>query len=281
MIDDIGRTAVDDLRRSVTEDLFPEDMLRRLHETRRRRNFAAAGSAGLVTILLVAVTALGTGLRGDALSTPPAGPGTPTASPQDDDSALPREACEAARITCLGDRRVRVDLPVPVVLEVPESFLGRMQLWGATAVEDYRTDVGTVGVTILERARPVRYDDSWETDRTAGTTARSVARWLADRPFFSGAVTSRITVGGLPSWRVAPTVRGGARMPVIKGEAAAPTFAGDEVSIGSSPTLDGEYVVLDVPGAGLTVIWTWSYSRGPAVLAESRSYVDALRFLTD
>ena len=257
-------------------------MLRRLHETRRRRNLAAAGSAGLVTILLVAVTALGTALRGDALSTPPQGPGTPTASPAGrrlgapprglrGGTASPVSATDACGSTCQSR----------FVLEVPESFLGRMQLWGATAVEDYRTDVGTVGVTILEQARPVRYDDSWETDRTAGTTARSVARWLADRPFFSGAVASRITVGGLPSWRVAPTVRGGARMPVIKGEAAAPTFAGDEVSIGSSPTLDGEYVVLDVPGAGLTVIWTWSYSRGPAVLAESRSYVDALRFVTD
>ena len=63
----------------------------------------------------------------------------------------------------------------------------------------------------------------------------------------------------------------GPRMPVIKGEAAAPTFAGDEVSMGSSPDLDGEYVVLEVPGAGLTVIWTWSDPRGPAVLAESRA----------
>ena len=139
-----------------------------------------------------------------------------------------------------------------------------MLLTGASTVEDYRTDVDKVGITIVEGARAVTYDDTWEADPSAGTDAPSVARWLADRPFFSDAVTTRITVGGLPAWRVTPTMRPGADLPVSKGVPAAPTFAGNGASMGSGPDLDGEYVILDVPGAGLTVIWTWSATRAPA-----------------
>ena len=91
MIDDIGRTAVDDLRRSVTEDLFPDDMLRRLHETRRRRNLAGVGAAGLVTVILVAATSLARFGR-DTVSAPPAGRGT-TTDRRVSEVRLPPEVC--------------------------------------------------------------------------------------------------------------------------------------------------------------------------------------------
>jgi hypothetical protein len=280
MIDDIGRTAVDDLRRSVTEDLFPDDMLRRLHETRRRRSLAGVSAVGLVTVVLAVGTYVSGAFGLGPMAAPPAGRGTPTDAPRSE-VRLPPEVCAEPRISCLGDRRVLVGLRVPVEVDVPESFVGRMLLTGASMVEDYRTDVDKVGITIVEGARAVTYDDTWETDPSAGTDGPSVARWLADRPFFSDAVTTRITVSGLPAWRVTPTMRRGAELPVSKGIPAAPTFAGNGSAMGSGPDLDGEYVILDVPGAGLTVIWTWSTQQGPDVLAESRRYVDALRFVTD
>ena len=281
MIDDLGRTAVDDLRRTVGDGLAPDDMLQRLHQARRRRGIAGVTSFAVVVLLVVAVALTGTGVGRDTVTTPPAGTRTPTSEATDSDATLSPEVCATPRVTCLGGRRVQVDLPVPVRLTVPDSFVGRLQLWGRNAVEDYRVGVDRVGVTVLEDARPVVYDDSWETDPSAGRTARSVARWLADRPFFSQAVTTRITLDGLPAWRVTPTVRPGAAMPVTKGDfPAAPTFAGTAVTITSSPDVPAEYVLVDVPGAGLTVIWSWSYGHGPTVLAANRAYVDALRFVT-
>src|SRR6187402_2221035 len=107
MIDDIGRTAVDDLRRTVTVDLSPDDMLRQLHETRRRRSIAGVTSFGLVLLLVVAVALTGSGLGRDTVSTPPAEKGTPTSQPGPD-SRLSRGTCRMDLVTCLGDREVRV-----------------------------------------------------------------------------------------------------------------------------------------------------------------------------
>ena len=280
MIDDIGRTAVDDLRRTVTVDLSPDDMLRQLHETRRRRSIAGVTSFGLVLLLVVAVALTGSGLGRDTVSTPPAEKGTPTSRPGPD-SRLSRGTCRMDLVTCLGDREVRVDLRGPVQVDVPESF-GDLQVWDSSTFEAFRGDVEHVGVLVAERARPVKYDDTWETDPAAGTSARSVARWLANRPFFADTVATRITLDGLPAWRVAPTVRRDAAMPVSKGDLpAAPTFAGTAVTISSGPHIPAEYVLVDVPGVGLTVIWSWSYSQGPAVLAGNREYLEALHFVTD
>jgi hypothetical protein len=269
MIDDIGRTAVDELRRTVGDDLAPDDMLRRLHSARRRRTRAAAGSAGLVVVASLLLGGYVSGVVGPETAAPPAGHGTPTDAPPGQ-VQLRGRVCGDPRIACLGGRRAQVALTVPFRVDVPQTFAGDFQLGGPDAVEDYRSDIDHVGVAVLEGARPVVYDATWETDPGAGTTAAAVARWLADRPFFSDAVTTRITVGDLPAWRVTPTMRPGARLPVRKGRTTAPTFAGNGSSMGTGPGLDGEYVLLDVPGAGLTVIWSWSYEKGPEVLVESR-----------
>jgi hypothetical protein len=256
-------------------------MLRRLHLARRRRTRAAAGSAGLAVIVALLLGGYVSGVIGQPVEAgPPAGHGAPSDAPPAEVQLLGR-VCGDPRVACLGGRRAEVALTVPFRVDVPRTFVGDFNFGGPATVDDYRSDTDHVGVAVLEGARPVTYDGTWETDLDAGTTAAAVARWLADRPFFSDAVTTRIMVGDLPAWRVTPTMKPGVRLPANKGRATAPTFAGDGSSMGTGPGLDGEYVLLDVPGAGLTVIWSWSYEKGPEVLTENRRYVDALRFVTE
>jgi surface antigen len=47
---------------------------------------------------------------------------------------------------------------------------------------------------------------------------------------------------------------------------------------GYNNALLGEYTLLDVPGGGVTVIWSWNDSHNGQALAGNQAYVDGLSF---
>jgi hypothetical protein len=272
-IDDLARAAATDARRKAAQQVDPTVMLERLHRRHRSNTIVST-----VAALAVAAAVLVGGVV--VVTQPPSdkqvnGPVATRPTRVDD-------PCGDAAITCLGANRFRVALAVPVIVSLPDSFQGGFARYGSNAVENYRSDRGTTGVTVLENARPVRYDSSWSRDPAAGKTAESMATWLSTRPFLAGARVIETTVGGRAAWRVAARLKPNATLPATKlGEGeVAPTFARANVSMGYSRTLLGDYTLLDVPGAGVTVIWSWTLSHPRAALAGNRPYVDGLSFET-
>ncbi|MEO8329156.1 MAG: hypothetical protein ABI586_04035, partial [Candidatus Nanopelagicales bacterium] len=196
-------------------------------------------------------------------------------------TSLPSDSRCGPTVQCLSGNHYRVtDMPVPVTVDLPDNFQGAFSRFGAATLEDYRVDVGETGVTVFEDAVPVRNDGSWTRAPAAGTTAHSMATWLSHRPFLTHTKVTETTIGGRTAWLVTGDLKDGAPLLAVKdGYAAAPTFAGSPpATAGYSPTLTGEYTLVDLRGAGVTVIWSWTPPQTKGNLNESRAYTQGLSF---
>jgi hypothetical protein len=255
--------------------------LQRVDRSRRR------GGAALAVGVLAAVVAGGAWFASSQLKA--AAPTTPVPGATASHVSTAKPPCDLPLITCLGGNRYRVALVVPVTVTLPSTFQGAW-IVATSSLEDYRNDVpdGT-GVSILEGMAPARDDASWTRDPTAGTTAASVARWLSERPFLRDTTLQQTTVGGRPAWRVTGQLKPGAALPAQKNGTGqiAPTFTGGGPDTpanrgyggpGYAPNLTGDYTLLDLPGAGLTVIWSWSTNPQHPALAGNQAYIDGLSF---
>lgn len=264
-LDELARTATEQLYASATRGLDPADMQARLHRGRRRRAGAWTATAALLVALLAGL------LAATPWNRPPV--------PADRGGQLQVEnvaACRQPAVTCLGNRRIRVATDIPVTVTVPSTFA--LQVFVVPqGLELYRRDVDRAGVTVIENARPVRYDGSWRRDPAAGRTAASMAHWLAGRPFLQGTrVTSR-RVGGRTAWHVTGTFRPGAALPASKNLSdVAPTFARGAFTSGVTPDLPGTFTLVDQPRGGVTVIWSWTYGGDRSLLPGNRVMVQAL-----
>jgi hypothetical protein len=140
----------------------------------------------------------------------------------------------------------------------------------------------TTGVTVIENAMPVRNDDSWQRDAGAGTTAADMAQWLANRPFLCDSRVTTRQVGGRTAWLVEGALRSHAILSAAKNPdlMVAPTFSGSATvgnfTAGVAPDLPGEFTLVDQPGGGVTVIWSWSYHGTPSLLTRNRAMVTAI-----
>ena len=271
-IDEFGRAAATELRRNAAIAVNPGTMLNRLHRRRHRR---AAGSIIAALAVAAAVVAGGVLISHDEpakLHNKPVSPPTKTLT----------GLCANVEARCLGADKIRfVGLPVPVTVALPTTFPRDCSLESDT-IDCFRSDISTTGVSVYERARPVKYDNSWSRDPAAGTTAVSMARWLSERPFLIHTTLGRTTVGGLPAWRVTGDLRPGAALPAAKeGGDIAPTFAsgiGYDGIWGYRANLSGAYTLVDVPGAGVTAIWSWTLNHNQRALAGNQAFIDGLSF---
>jgi hypothetical protein len=277
-IDDLAREAATDARRTTAAKVVPDEMLLALHHTDRQRRRLATGAAIATVAVLVAIAGITfVGGRTDKAQAPPTTRRTPT-------TATGHGPCADPAITCLGSHRYRIALRVPVTVTVPHNFQTSFNINSRRELETYRSDLGNtgggVGVSIVERAVPVRYDSSWTRDPSAGTTAHSMAVWLRGRPFLRNAALTRTTVGGRPAWRVSGQLRPGADLPAAKGGVGnvAPTFKGRSGTEGYNRSLTGDYTLVQLPHAGVTVIWSWAFEHSRARLAGNQAYIDGLSF---
>jgi hypothetical protein len=87
-------------------------------------------------------------------------------------------------------------------------------------------------------------------------------------------------VGGRPAWHVTGDLKPGAALPAPKATGnVAPTFGrAYSDSMGYRPGLTGQYTLLDVPGAGVTVIWSWTVDHRDRVLAANQAFINGLSF---
>ena len=271
-IDARGRAAAADLQAAATSGLDPTAMLTKLERASRektRRGVVATLSA--VVVLLAGGAVMAGSLRSDTATVLGSNP-SPTPVTQN---------CPGApTVTCLGRNRYRIPLTVPVTVTLPANFQRDLNTLGtiATTLEVYRNDHDTTGVTILEGAIPIKNDPSFERDPAAGTSAQSVATWLAHRPFAVPTTPTRTSVGGLTAYRVEVALKPGA--PLLgthDANPAAPTFVGTNTQMGAWGNLRARYTLVDVPGAGLTVIWSWTLDN-PTALAGNQAFIDSISF---
>jgi hypothetical protein len=236
-------------------------------QARTRRRASAVLTAAAVAVVMVAGTWLVATQTGASNAPPPAAP----------PSVETEQGLCGSGVTCLGNDRYRVDLAVPVSLTLTRDFVEELTFYPGDMTLDTYRKAGDAGVAVLEHAVPVKYDGSWTRDPKAGRTAESVARWLSRRPFLEDTTLTRTTLDGLPAWHVTGSLKPGARLPAIKAGNAAPTFrtAGSgQAAYGRS--LSGEYTLVDVPGAGLTVVWSWTLSGED--LTPNQAVIDSLSF---
>jgi hypothetical protein len=256
-IDELARSAATAARSIAADSIDSTAMLARLHRTRRNRSVAS-----IVTIVVIAVAA--------AI-------GALVARTSGGDNSAP--AVSAHTRPCARAACHHVVLTVPVTFTLPRNFQPGFEQQSLDGVEVYRADVETTGVSVAENAIPVRDDYSWARDPAAGTTAKSVAIWLSKRPFLQHTAVIATQVGGLPAWRVSGQLKPGARLRAHKNyEPVAPTFIDGAAQMAYSPSLLGEYTLVDVPGAGITVIWSWSLNHGQKALAGNQAFIDTLAF---
>jgi hypothetical protein len=246
-------------------------MLQSLHRANRRRTVAVVVTAA-AAVVAIAVLVVGSGSWRSADHAPAGG----HPSPQPTTTA---PGCPDG-VTCLADGRYRAALPVPLTVTLPSTFGSDFNQIGAEALEAYRTDTAKgTGVTVMEHVVPTKADGSDARDPSGGSTAASMATWLAARPFVSQAHTTRTTVDGLPAWRVVATMRTGTPATEQIGDLrGVVTFVDDAAHAWFGPKLTvGEYTLVDVPGAGVTLVWSWTL--GPrSVLEGNRPYVAGISF---
>lgn len=273
-IDDLARAAATDARRTAVRHIDPATSLRQLHRIRRNRTRLSIVAAMAAAVAFLA--GAGALMTNDRTANPV---NRPASSPTPTDSG----PCADRAIRCLGGGRFRVALTVPVTVTLPANFQGAFSTRRKDLLEDYRNDIETTGVSVGENAIPVRDDASWARDPAAGATAASVARWLATRPFLVHAALTPTSVGGLRAWRVSGQLKPGAALPALKNGSrmVAPTFKSamdSNSNAGYATDLTGEYTLLDVKGAGVTVIWSWTQGHGTRALAGNQAYIDGLSF---
>lgn len=268
-VDELGQAAAR-AARSTTASIDHEAMLRRLHHRRRGQRIASiTAGAAVFAVVLAGVVEVARPAATPAASRP-----APTAG------ASPDYRCNNVTIFCVGANRLLIALDVPVTVTLSESFLGITRL-GDASFESYRTGIDHAGVTVTENAVPVRNDASWSRDPAAGTTAAAMSSWLAKRPFLIGAKVTPTTVDGRPAWRVSAALKPGAPLRAVKllEGAVAPTFTDrHNTTMGYNQTLLGEYTLLDIPGAGVTVLWSWALDLPRTQLAGNRPFIDGLRW---
>jgi hypothetical protein len=168
-----------------------------------------------------------------------------------------------------------------VVLVAPPNFDHVPTVFSRRDLENYRTDTESgTGVTVLEWVVPVHNDANWTPDPTAGATPRSVAIWLAHRPFLRSTTAVRVRVDGRPAWRVRTVLRDGAPMRAISGTLpVAPLFTALNTRAYVSSSLPGEITVVGSPsGHGVIVIWSWTTTGRTSVLPGNRTMVAAISF---
>ncbi|MDH2415994.1 hypothetical protein [Nocardioides sp. CER19] len=175
-------------------------------------------------------------------------------------------------------------LAVPVTFPA-SSVLVRVEPGAGGEVARFNQVQDLAGVTILENVVPV-VDEAGRRDPTAGRTARPMARWLAHRPYLVDTHVDPVTVGDLRGWRVTsdlvPRLKRSDDIPFVPGELPLrmpPVLRAGTAFARFGPAV-GDMTFVDVPGAGVVAIWTWS-ARGDLRAAtgpELRAFVGALRF---
>jgi hypothetical protein len=281
-IDDMARRAGQDLRERVRVDVQAAlEEFQRVAPRRRRAHVVvgAVAVASLVLILAGAAQWLGTGVtRSDDPVDRPTEP--PFSSPSAPATGI---GCQNARITCDGGRSYTVHLDVPMTWELPPGFGAPYSGAGPTSgfIETY-LDGHRAGVSVFQHVAAAALKAS--ADRVSSVrTAEEFVNWVASRPFLSSSTVRAGEFDGRPAWSVEVEVPPGAPDGPGTCNSQIPCYPimaladGDRLWIaGTWEGMTGRYTALDLPGSGITVVWSWSF--GSHIPSEVDDLVGTIRF---
>ncbi len=281
-IDDRARAAGARLRSeaSLGADLDTsfQALLDTVHRRQRTRLIAVAAAVSLI----VGGLTFGLTSMWRATEAGPADHSKPAVS----SSAI---SCGLAYFTCTG-QRITVNMAVPFSWSpsshfdpylhyVPDRTDTRLLL-----VQSDRSDSGVRGgVTVLEDVEPLKYTRLTVEDTTAGKGANALAAWLSRRPYLDTSPPRQTSVDGLHAWTVQARLKRARQQGPSTcnyGFVCAALFAardGEGAFLGIWNDLVGNYTFVDVPGAGTTVIWSWTFGDS-AALAGNQPLVNSIRF---
>jgi hypothetical protein len=262
-----------------------DEMLAGLHRTRRsrnRRNVAVVAAAAVAIAVLAGAT-----IGHDQKASPP------VITPPHPAPSVAVRPClpQTPDVSCAGPIRFRIALPVALTAELPRTF------WRGISVEPERARTffrrlnapDMTGVYVLENAvvvRPDRHQDPGvatyvSPDPTVGRTARAVYQWLTSRPYLYVFDAGPTALAGYPAYQVEFASNGGAHSTGADRPAYTPVFGTLEPRqqdfIGNDVGMKVRCWLLDVPGAGLTVIWSQTWGD-PAALDRNDQLVYGLQF---
>ena len=285
-IDQRARTAGAVLRSAHADDSDVSESYPRLLVTVRRR----ARMRLIAAAVVLAAVAGGAGVALNRSHNDEVAPvGKPPAT-----SAGGERTCELAVFHCGAGSGITMLLPVPATWTVRPPFsrdLGFVTEAGTGQLllaESYRKGSTLLaGVTVAEGVRGTKADHLADVDPTAPTHARALAEWVSRRPFLRSGAVQKTPVGGLPGWTVQVRLRAPRRlgvaecnqlhnrcMPVLVLPEAASTV------LGAWDRMISRYTFVQVPGAGPTVIWSWTFGGTDHALEVNQSLIDSLRFAT-
>ena len=273
-IDARGRAAADELK-SVMARGGVVGSVDEIRSTSRRRRARRSVVGASLTVALVALTGVLVAVNWpQSSSTSPASTGGQSPSPT---PSLNSALCEDPAVVCDG-RTVSVSsLPASVTVTLPTGFPADNVSFDASMVQ---AAIHFHGVTVFEHVRPMQWQRYSSVDPTAGSTAQSMATWLAHRPFVQPTEVRPVTIGGRHGYLVDVALRPGADLPATKaGHPAGITFTAGHGSAAVSAQLKrARYVLIDVPGAGVAVIWSWTYGGPVSDLEVNQPLADSVRF---
>jgi hypothetical protein len=283
-IDQRARTAGAGLRSAHADLSDVSESYPRLLVTIQRRAWMRVIAAAVVLAAAAGGVAVALS-RSDTVDARPVGEPPATSSGAE-------RTCGQAFFHCGGESRISMSLPVPATWTVKPPFsrdlhpileAGTGQLLLA---ESYRKDTAqAAGVTVAEGVRGTKADRLANIDPTAPTDAHALAEWVSRRPFLQSGAVQKTPVGGLPAWTVQVRLRAPGRVGVARcNQLTTPCTpvlilptAGSTV-LGAWGPMIARYTFVSVPGAGPTVIWSWTFGATDHALERNQSLIDSLRF---
>jgi hypothetical protein len=285
-LDQLGRQAGAEIRRvspgRAADTAGLDELLSR--DTRRRRSTVVMAVAVAVLVVALGWRAVA-GLGPSGIT--PLGP-TPTPTPTTSSAPGSRVmtpnpvACDLV-LRCTGPDAYQLRLKVPVSYTLPPPAWALGTYTATTA--DFEPNEYGYGVSVMENAKPALSSSRPQVDPSGGTTAQTMARWLAARPFLLSSPVTQTTLSGLPAWQVDVRLKPGQRTIAHCGyyaqDACLPLMLMD---ISGSHTVgiwgDGRirWTFVDLPTGGTTAVWTWNFDNNPHGFAPGQPLIDSIRF---
>jgi hypothetical protein len=263
-LDRLARSAGAEVRGKADTGVHTTPMLEAMLRTERRRRRSArlAAVAGAVVVAVVGWQLVSITGPGRAV---PAGPRPSGAS----SSPQPGQT--------------RLQLRVPLTFTLPHGWWSTPSSAGDV---DFWSGTNGYGVSVSEGdARPARYVKGAYVDPSVATDARSLASWLATRPYLSTSGAVATTLGGRPAWRVDVRERPGAVevSPVCGGDYSPPPCI--PLFIGPADVIGGiwgngriRYVFSDLPDGTTAQVSQWDFTDQGLGFDGSDQLVRSFRF---
>ena len=262
-LDQQGREAGSEVRREAVRGVLTMSMYEELRSTDVRRRWT-----GAMTALVAGLLVVGLGWRAVA------------AVDSDRQSpAQPRPASTAA-----PSPRATVNLEVPFSVVLPPGWY---DVPVSMTTTDIYSDTYRYGFSVYESVRAAAFSAQAHVAAGAGTDARSLAGWVAGRPFLESSDVTGTTVSGLPAWEVDVQGRPGtaqvARQCGYGGNLSpcSPLLllgSGPYEVLGVDPGGENRYVFVDLPDGRVLLLSAWDFASPSAGFDRAAAVIASVRF---